>query len=183
MPCGDIELGSGNYLLPDGTKLLAEAMLIYHQCIQWHSLGGNFTRDIHQPLSSWKIAYLNFPSTIPEVKKLIEIWRSFSFMRTHFKLSSTKCRPSCPGAAEFGGSNANWGREQQLHEEYCMRSLGAWTSEVGVTKPSFPFRYFPDFSALWIHSLAIEYHVYIWQVSPQLSCGDTCQIWMWLKRI
>ena len=27
----------------------------------------------------------------------------------------------------------------------------------------------------------IEYHVYIWQVSPQLSCGDTCQIWMWFK--
>ena len=23
--------------------------------------------------------------------------------------------------------------------------------------------------------LSIEYHVHIWQVSPQLSCGDTCQ--------
>ena len=22
-------------------------------------------------------------------------------------------------------------------------------------------------------------HVHIWQVSPQLSCGDTSQIWMW----
>ena len=43
------------------------------------------------------------------------------------------------------------------------------------------FRYFPDYSALWIHTLAIEYHIYIWQVSPQLSCADTCQIWMWLK--
>ena len=29
--------------------------------------------------------------------------------------------------------------------------------------------------------LDIKYHVYIWQVSPQLSCGDTCQIWMWFK--
>ena len=29
--------------------------------------------------------------------------------------------------------------------------------------------------------LAIEYYVYIWQVSPQLSCGDTCQIWMWFE--
>ena len=28
---------------------------------------------------------------------------------------------------------------------------------------------------------AIEYHVHIWQVLPQLSCGDTCQIWMWFK--
>ena len=29
--------------------------------------------------------------------------------------------------------------------------------------------------------LDIEYHINIWQVSPQLGCGDTCQIWMWLK--
>ena len=28
---------------------------------------------------------------------------------------------------------------------------------------------------------AIDYHVHIWQVSPQFSCGDTCQIWMWCK--
>ena len=26
------------------------------------------------------------------------------------------------------------------------------------------------------HTLAIESHIYIWQVSPQLSCGGTCQI-------
>ena len=44
-----------------------------------------------------------------------------------------------------------------------------------------PFRYFPIFSALSNHTLAIEYHVYIWQVSPQLSCSDTCQIWMWFE--
>ena len=42
-----------------------------------------------------------------------------------------------------------------------------------------PFRYFPKFSVLPKHMLDIEYHVYIWQVSPQLSCGDTCQIWKW----
>ena len=24
--------------------------------------------------------------------------------------------------------------------------------------------------------LAIEYHIHIWKVSPQLSCGGTCQI-------
>ena len=29
--------------------------------------------------------------------------------------------------------------------------------------------------------LAIEYHVYIWRVSPQLSCGDTCQVWMCIE--
>ena len=44
-----------------------------------------------------------------------------------------------------------------------------------------PFRYFPKFSALSKHTLPVEYHVYIWEVSPQPSCGDTCQIWMWFE--
>ena len=45
-----------------------------------------------------------------------------------------------------------------------------------------PFRYFPNFSALSKQTLAIEYHVYIWQVSPQLSWGDICQILMWFEK-
>ena len=45
-----------------------------------------------------------------------------------------------------------------------------------------PFHYFPNFSALWIHMLAIKYHVYIYQVSLQLSSADTCQKCMWLKQ-
>ena len=44
-----------------------------------------------------------------------------------------------------------------------------------------PFRYFPNFSTSPKYVLAIEYHVHIWQVSPQLSCGDTCQIWIRFK--
>ena len=52
---------------------------------------------------------------------------------------------------------------------------------VGLLSQFPPFRYFPNFSALSKHQFVLEYHVYIWQVSPQLSCGDSCQIWMWLK--
>ena len=44
-----------------------------------------------------------------------------------------------------------------------------------------PFRYIPHFPLLSKQTLAIEYLVYISQVSPQLSCGDTCQIWMWFR--
>ena len=44
-----------------------------------------------------------------------------------------------------------------------------------------PFRYFPNFQLLQNTYCAIEYHVHIRQVSPQLSCGDTCQIWMRFK--
>ena len=43
------------------------------------------------------------------------------------------------------------------------------------------FRYFPDFSELSKHLLYAWYHIRIWQVSLQLSCGHTCQIWMWFK--
>ena len=27
----------------------------------------------------------------------------------------------------------------------------------------------------------MEYRVHIWQMSPQLSCGDICQMWMWFE--
>ena len=52
---------------------------------------------------------------------------------------------------------------------------------MGLLSQFPPFRYFPIFSELSKHTLDIKYHVYIWQVSPQLSCGDTCQIWIWFK--
>ena len=51
----------------------------------------------------------------------------------------------------------------------------------GLLSQFFPFRYFLNFSSLSKHTLAVKYRVYIWQVSPQLSCGDTCQIWMWFE--
>ena len=44
-----------------------------------------------------------------------------------------------------------------------------------------PFRCFPNISTSQRYMLAIEYHVRIWQVLLQLSCSDTCQIWMWFK--
>ena len=59
---------------------------------------------------------------------------------------------------------------------WCLTDQG-W----GLLSQFPPFRYFPIFSALSNHTLAIAYHVYIWQVAPQPSCGDTCQIWMWFE--
>ena len=44
-----------------------------------------------------------------------------------------------------------------------------------------PFHYHPNSSVLSKHALAIKYQGNIWQVSPQLSYGDTCQIWTWFK--
>ena len=79
----------------------------------------------------------------------------------------------------------------------CMKSIAFWTKfhiniiptlvqktgdqGWGLLSQFSPFRYFPYFPLLSKQTLAIEYHVYIWQVLPQLSCGDTCQIWMWFR--
>ena len=53
---------------------------------------------------------------------------------------------------------------------------------VGFTKPISPVPLFSYFFHYCQNALlAIEYLVYIWQMSPQLSCGDSCQIWMWFK--
>ena len=58
---------------------------------------------------------------------------------------------------------------------------GTKNSGGGIEKPiSFiPLLYWS--APLSKHELPIEYNVYIWQVSPQLSCGDPRQIWKWLK--
>ena len=54
---------------------------------------------------------------------------------------------------------------------------------MGLLSQFCPFRYFPNFSALSRHTLAFKYHIYIWQVSAQLGCDYTCQIWKWFKNI
>ena len=52
---------------------------------------------------------------------------------------------------------------------------------VGFLNEFLPFRYFSNFLGSSKHTLAVKYHVYIWQVSPQLICCDICQIWKWFK--
>ena len=84
---------------------------------------------------------------------------------------------------------AFWFQYWGLNQISFYRRLTFWLSTRvntfhlgGGLLSQFPqFCYFPKLSALSKHTLAIEYHVYIWQVSPHLSCGDTCQIWIWLK--
>ena len=52
---------------------------------------------------------------------------------------------------------------------------------MGDTKPISSVLLFSEILVMSEETLAIEYHVYIWQVSPQLSCIDICQIWMWFE--
>ena len=51
----------------------------------------------------------------------------------------------------------------------------------GFLKPISFFSLLSTFSELAKYCVLIEYRVPIWEISPQLSCGDTCQIWTLLK--
>ena len=63
------------------------------------------------------------------------------------------------------------------HFPYQLHRCLGW----GLLSQFSLFCCFPHFPLLSKQTLAIEYHVYIWQVSPQLSYGDTCQISMWFR--
>ena len=70
-----------------------------------------------------------------------------------------------------------WKRQQ--HDDVIARGVEVGHLGWGLLNQFPPLRYFPNFSSLSKHTLTVKYRIYIWQVSPQLSCGDTCQIWMW----
>ena len=67
----------------------------------------------------------------------------------------------------------NWPVKVGLFYNGLCRTHSVCRARPGVVPR---FRYFPNFSVLLKHTLPIEYRVCIWQVSPQLSCGGTCQI-------
>ena len=70
---------------------------------------------------------------------------------------------------------------EKLIQTIKAQKLGKSYQGWGLISQFSPFRYFPHFPLFSKQTVAIEYHVYIWQVSSQLSCGDTCQIWMWFR--
>ena len=69
----------------------------------------------------------------------------------------------------------------RLHETGKATSARIAALGWGLLSQFSPFRYFPIFSEWSKQWLPVWYQVNIWQVSPQLSCGDTWQIWTWLK--
>ena len=107
--------------------------------------------------------------------------------------------------APFGLNELTWNKQTLYRGQFCIwrwclidkfpdwnqylasdNIRGVWSERAGelgweLFSKFPPFRYFPNFSELLKHMSAIEYHVYIWQVSPHLSCSDTCQIWMGFK--
>ena len=85
--------------------------------------------------------------------------------------SMTECMPRM--------SEREWGQWEAVH--WSQPATTQSSPGVGVTKPISSVPLFSEILVMSEETLAIEYHVYIWQVSPQLSCGDICQIWMWFE--
>ena len=52
---------------------------------------------------------------------------------------------------------------------------------VGLLSKFSPLSYFARFSGWSKYRSPTKHHIYIYQLSPQLSCGDTWQIWRWFK--
>ena len=108
-----------------------------------------------------------------------------------FPLTALNKRRKCfqPGLCKWTveeSTSAGRSTRMHIHGSTIMQRPTCWLLHSpslgwGLLSQFPPFRYFPIFSALSNHTSAIEYHVYIWQVAAQLSCGDTCQIWMWFE--
>ena len=85
-----------------------------------------------------------------------------------------------PGSCAVSVGYETWPVIGRCH--HCHRLCNWLVLGWGLLSQFPPFHYFPNCSSLSKHTLAVKYCVYIWQVSPQLSCGDTCQIWMWFEK-
>ena len=115
------------------------------------------TRQISGPPVTTKLAPWRFSVFLPQVSKSWHRSEKVRFMDKRWFL------------LELG----------LLVHELALRSMSqiSWPRAQGWWFPSFRF------SRIIQHrqNIDIDHHVNIWQISPQLSCGDTCQIWMLFK--
>ena len=85
------------------------------------------------------------------------------------------------GIISYTFAGKRFDADSPFSKNYCREKiyfeLVLVCSGLGFTKPISPIQLFSKF-----FSIGIAYNIYIWQVSPQLSCGDTCQIWTWFKK-
>ena len=129
---------------------------------------------VAEPLSEPMLQYLLIGPLRTTLSGIPIEMHTFSFKDMHLKMSSAKWHPFCFGLNLLRADTAVY---------LSFASVKSPSSTVlgwGLLSQFPPFRYSPYFSASPKYMLVIEHHVHIWQVSPQLSCGDICQIWMWL---
>ena len=68
--------------------------------------------------------------------------------------------------------NGSWYRLQIINGDPAV----GWGS-LSQLPPIINFHHF-----FWIIETVFSHRIHIWQVLPQPSCGNTCQIWMWFNR-
>ena len=91
---------------------------------------------------------------------------------------------SLPHDTKFGNCRCKIVDSRSFHSWSLIHGL-RWSGLIKVgpgwwlLSQFSPFPYFSDFSELLSnHTLAIGCHLFIWHVSPQLSC----QLWKWLNQ-
>ena len=127
-------------------------------------------------LSLWNLTEM-LPRCMSNFRVIGKVWNQISWLR-HFARSYGKTSICLVNRGE---GVKKWANRHFVNMTWLVSTHTLYCTGVGLLNQFSPFRYFPHVPLLSKQTLAIEYHVYIWQVSPQLSCGDTCQIWMWFR--
>ena len=109
------------------------------------------------------------------------------------KIMKYICNVSHSSCDEISRWNSSLCKTRTPHNQYysrcCSGIPGGWGWGWGRwwgwwwcwgIKPISSVPLFSHFRVINI-LLSMEHHVHIWQVSPQLSCGDNCLIWMWFE--
>ena len=91
-----VKIGSGNSLMPDGTKPLLPPMMTYHQRCSVASPWGKFHRKTYPVKSVWKITHLRF--TRPET----QAWTN-NCVHWNLSITTTLWDTSLPSGAHLGG--------------------------------------------------------------------------------
>ena len=68
-----------------------------------------------------------------------------------------------------------------ISDKWIYRWSGGGGGGGALLNQCLPFHYFPSFAESSKYWLPVEYQINIWQVSPLLSCGGICHIWMWFN--
>ena len=165
-------------LKPPAWSILLVRIKSLGQRTLWHTVKRSRSLVVHKLQNKvWKNTWMK-----PLLKAIIS--------PIAIKVSTTK-RPAVDFNGTFGQRQLTPKFPQREPPHYIkIRSPGLHLSPYnqgwhrlgwGLLSQLSPFRYFPNFSELSKYWLPMECHIHTWQMSPQLSCGDICQIWMWFK--
>ena len=117
----------------------------------------------HQAIIWTNAGILSIQTLWTNFSEILSKIHTFSPKKMHLKMSSAKWQPFCLGLNVLS---------TPLKFKHFSRSVHTLKLRLLISQQA-------KFSIWQKYLLDYLNHVYIWQVPPQLSCGDTCQIWTW----